>query len=486
MWLLVVTNPHRWKMDIPEVEVVSARDYLSSPAYAERKRVRVLNLCRSYAYQSSGYYVSLLAEARGHRPMPNVGTLQDFKAPSIIRALAVELEPLIERALASLQSDKFTLSIYFGRNLAKRYEALSRQLYNLFPSPMLRAQFVKDDGEWRLENISPIAASEIPETHREFAYEAARDFLSRRVPSTKGRTVSRYDLAMLVDETEALPPSNEAALKRFIKAGARMGIRVEEIDRDDYGHLAEFDGLFIRVTTSVNHYTYRFARRAEAEGMAVFDDPRSILRCSNKVFLQEMLGRHGVPGPRTYILHKENAPTVLRALGLPIILKQPDSSFSQGVIKVTTEEDFHATVARLLEGSELLIAQEFLQTPFDWRIGVIDGEPFYACQYHMARGHWQIYNHSAARIGNRTGNANAVPLADVPAAIVDNARRAAALMGDGLYGVDVKEIDDRAYVIEVNDNPSIDAGIEDAVIGDALYDRVMQSFLRRMEARRRA
>jgi len=39
-------------------------------------------------------------------------------------------------------------------------------------------------------------------------------------------------------------------------------------------------------------------------------------------------------------------------------------------------------------------------------------------------------------------------------------------------------------VIEVNDNPNIDAGVEDKVLGQQLYERIMEEFLRRMEARR--
>jgi glutathione synthase/RimK-type ligase-like ATP-grasp enzyme len=39
-------------------------------------------------------------------------------------------------------------------------------------------------------------------------------------------------------------------------------------------------------------------------------------------------------------------------------------------------------------------------------------------------------------------------------------------------------------VIEVNDNPSVDAGVEDAYLGLDLYRRIMQEFLRRMEHKR--
>jgi glutathione synthase/RimK-type ligase-like ATP-grasp enzyme len=50
--------------------------------------------------------------------------------------------------------------------------------------------------------------------------------------------------------------------------------------------------------------------------------------------------------------------------------------------------------------------------------------------------------------------------------------------------VDIKQSGDRFYVIEVNDNPSIDAGVEDSVLRDELYRRVMAVFLARIEQRK--
>jgi glutathione synthase/RimK-type ligase-like ATP-grasp enzyme len=38
-------------------------------------------------------------------------------------------------------------------------------------------------------------------------------------------------------------------------------------------------------------------------------------------------------------------------------------------------------------------------------------------------------------------------------------------------------------VIEVNDNPNIDSGVEDQYLGDELYRLIMSEFLRRLEDR---
>jgi hypothetical protein len=40
-------------------------------------------------------------------------------------------------------------------------------------------------------------------------------------------------------------------------------------------------------------------------------------------------------------------------------------------------------------------------------------------------------------------------------------------------------------VIEINDNPNLEVGIEDAVLKDELYRRVLADLVRRVELRRR-
>lgn len=261
-------------------------------------------------------------------------------------------------------------------------------------------------------------------------------------------------------------------------------MNAELITREDAGRLLEFDALFIRETTSVHHHTYRLARKAESEGLPVIDDPQSILRCTNKVYLAELLQRYGIPTPKTIIMHKKNTEQVLRQLGVPCILKQPDSSFSQGVMKAETPEEFRQQVGELLEKSDLVIAQAFTPTPFDWRVGILDRQPLYVCKYYMAQKHWQIYKRdNKGKV--LEGKSETLPVNNAPKRIVKTALKAANLIGDGLYGVDLKEIDGNSSIIEINDNPSIDSGVEDTVLNDALYRLIMESFLRRIELLKR-
>ena len=479
--LIVVNNPEDWPLGVPNIRVVPAQRYLTDHQYTEMQNTRVFNLCRSYRYQSTGYYVSLLAAARGHKPIPSVNTIQDVKSRTIIRTVSDDLNEIIRQSLAPITSDTFTLSIYFGHNMAQRYERLSIELFNLFQAPFLRAEFRKEAGEWELTGIRPISASEIPDSHREFAVTQASRFFEGHRTHVKRRAQPRYTLAILWDPRQHQDcSSDEAAIEKFERAAEKLGMEVEIINRDDFARLAEYDALFIRETTSVMHHTFRFARRAEAEGLIVMDDSTSILRCTNKVYLAELLDRHDIPIPRTIIVHKENLNRIGPELGFPCVLKQPDSAFSKGVIKVENELGLREEASKLLEDSDLLIAQEFISTPFDWRIGIVDRKPLYACKYFMARRHWQIINPSDNGTA-REGRVETLPVELAPRNVVRTALRAANLIGNSFYGVDVKQVGRKAYVIEVNDNPSIEAGYEDRVLKDELYFRVMEVFLERIE-----
>lgn len=478
--LIVTDQTDRWPSEDPAVNVVDPKAYITQSQYSDMRGARVFNLCETYRYQSVGYYVSLLAEARGHRPMPSVGAMQDWKTRSIIRLITEDLDDLIQKSLAPIKSKKFTLSIYFGKNMAKRYDTLAWRLFNLFQAPLLRAKFMLEKDRWQLTSVGGISAADVPEAHWPFIVDTALEHFARRRSVAKVKK-TRFDMAILFDPGDPEPPSDEQALQKFAKAAAQQGVSTEYISRDDYGRLAEFDALFIRDTTAVNHYTYRFARRAAAEGLVVVDDPKSILLCTNKVYLAELLARHKIPVPRTVVVHRDNADQLADELGFPCVLKRPDSAFSRGVVKVGTPEELQTKLQEFIADSELIIAQEFLPTTFDWRIGIFDRQPIYACKYYMAKGHWQIIRHDSQPNKGRYGKLETLPVELAPRKAVQVALKAANLIGDGLYGVDVKESDGKFYVIEVNDNPNINSGCEDAVLKEELYRRLVSVFVKRIE-----
>jgi glutathione synthase/RimK-type ligase-like ATP-grasp enzyme len=477
--IVIVDSPSDWPLNIPDVEVVSGMSYLTSAAFRKQRHVRVFNMCKSYKYQTIGYYVSLLAAARGHRPIPSVATIQDMKSQAIVKLAGDELEEIIQKTLADEPGEEFTLSIYFGKNLERRYDRLASQVYRNFHAPFVRALFAKEQGKWRLRRVGPIAAKEIPADHHEDVIDFAKEYFQGKRSGTAKRPDIRYSMAILTNDKEELPPSDDQAIKRFIRAAEKLHMETEIINRDDYSRIGEFDALFIRETTAVNHHTFRFARRAAAEGLVVIDDPDSILKCTNKVYLNELLEKNQIPAPRTMIVNRENMHEVLEKVGLPCVLKQPDSSFSQGVCKVEDKAGFDKAIGELFEKSDLIIAQEFLPTEYDWRIGIFDGKPLYLCKYYMAKKDWKILTRDET--GKAIdGKSETMPVELGPRKLISMALKAANLIGNGLYGIDAKQIGNQFYIIEINDNPSIEHNVEDAILKDDLYTRIMEVFLRRI------
>ncbi len=484
--IVIVEQRNDWPPHFPDAIVVLAKDYVSRQEYLKMKDVRIINLCRSYRYLSLGYYCSLLAEARKHKILPTVRTLTDLSRKSIYGLEIEDLDAVIQRGFKNrpetASEASFEIRIFFGQSEDGFLQELARQLFDLFRCPMLKVEF-KLNGKWQIESIRPGLIQNIPVDKKPFFAEAFAAYGKKRWQLPKVKIPTRYDLAILHNPEEKLPPSNRRALQKFIIAGKTMGLDVELIEKKDYGRLAEYDALFIRETTQIEHPTYRFSKRAETEGMVVIDDPDSIVKCTNKIYLAELLAANRIPIPKTLVLKKDDAGdlnAVEAALYYPMILKIPDSSFSLGVHKVDSYDHLVKRAAQLFTDSDLILAQEFLYTEFDWRIGILDKKALFACQYFMTGRHWQILKHSpSGRF--REGDSKTWAIEDVPGEVIEIALKAAGLIGNGFYGVDLKQTNKGIVVMEINDNPNVDAGVEDHVLGDRLYQAIIQEFIRRLD-----
>lgn len=483
--LVIVDRRADFKWAKDNLQVVTARDFIAKPEVVKTPRAgRVLNLSRTYEYLGTGYYCSLLAEARGERVIPAVKTILDLSQKTFYRAHLAEVEEELRRKMKRLAQPpeaSFNLYVFFGRADDRRFQDTARRIFDLFRCPMMKVQVRRKD-DWVVHAIEPLSPADLKPDQEE-AFEAALDAYTRaswREPTAK--PPPRYSLAILHNPKEELPPSSPRALQKFVKAGESLGIEVELIEKKDFLRLAEFDALFIRETTNLDHHTYRFAKKAEKEGMPVIDDPNSILKCTNKVYLAELLKAHRIPAPKTVIFDKRGLATLDQEIPYPIVLKIPDGSFSRGVFKVQNRSELEATAESLFEQSDVILAQEFMYTEFDWRVGVLNRQPIYVCQYLMAKKHWQIVKHGGNGRAEQ-GSSRTLDVEEAPREVIDIAVKAAGLIGDGLYGVDLKQNDRGVHVIEINDNPSLDLGVEDLKLKDELYRLIMREFLRRLENR---
>ena len=484
-FFVVVENLKDWSPYYPSQDVITFDDYLHRVHQPDGGRVRVINLCRKYKYLSTGYYCSLLAEARTHHVLPSVRTLNDVGRKSLAALQLIDMEKELARLQNETEGAMRTFRSWFGQCREEEFATIAREVFERIPCPILEITLIYKK-QWEFKSVKPVSLNELTSTEEQEAFANTFEHFSRKMwRKPKSRKRYRYDLAILIDPDEEMPPSDPKALKRFEKAARQLGIATEFITRKDYVRLAEYDGLFIRETTTVDHHTYRFAKKAESEDLVVIDDPTSILRCTNKIYLADLLQTHKVPTPKTEIFSSASDETLDRLIdriGFPMVLKIPDGSFSRGVVKVETRDELEKEIKSLLQNSALLLAQEFLYTGYDWRIGVLNNKPLYACRYYMVNDHWQIYQHGGKTV--KSGKYDTLPTFEVPTPVLDVASKATRLIGDGFYGVDIKQSDSRVVVIEVNDNPSIESGVEDKYLGEKLYLEIMEEFLRRMAARR--
>jgi glutathione synthase/RimK-type ligase-like ATP-grasp enzyme len=480
---LIVVDDDTSSLDELFPDVVSFATYLRDYPKKDEPRARIINLCDTEHYLSRGYYCSLLAEARRHRAMPALKTVNELR-PGVWKN---DDFPLIESDYKGVPDSVVNQShfVFFGQSTAPALQKLASRLFRHYPAPILRLALLREEGRYSL-NVARAAYAELQGEHHARFLEAMKAFIGKDWRKNTPSANLRWDMAILVNPEEVLPPSDKAAITRFIRAASVLGIRAETVTADALENIGNYDALFIREGTAIDHHTYRLSLRAENAGLVVMDDPTSILRCCNKVFLHDAFDYQGVPSLQTEVVVDASEETLDRLeclFAYPVVVKTPEGSFSSGVFKAESREALQQRLESLLRETALVLVQEYLYTEYDWRVGVLNGKPLYSCRYYMARDHWQIYNHNAPTLVD--GRWDTLPTFETPRPVLDAACAAAAVVGDGLYGVDIKEKGKVAFVIEVNDNPSIEHDVEDGYLGDELYRQIMAEFLRRLEARGR-
>lgn len=479
--LIILDSLDEWNPFYDTQSIITAKDYLQNE-YLSNQSHLVINLSNNLSYNSEGYYCSLLAKARGHKIIPSVETINKLNSEALNR-LDKSLQKICYQHIKKNNLEGFwNLDIYFGTCKEEGLEKVARFIFEQFHCPVLRVTFNTNERN-QIESVKALSISELSDSQQDGFAEALDNFSKKVWREPRAKKPYRYDLAILYDPEEQFPPSDKRALNKFIDIAKKMNINAELITGEESNRLMEFDALFIRQTTELNHVTYQLAQKAAQADMVVIDDPRSIIRCTNKVYLKELLDKEQITTPNSMLLFNSNENTfeqISKQLGLPIVIKIPDGSFSHGVKKVKTKEEFLETAETLFKQSAILLAQEYIPTDYDWRIGILNKEPIYACKYYMAKGHWQIYNHKVSGKSS-SGNHETIPIYQVPKNVLRTALKATSLIGKGLYGVDMKQVNDKAYIIEINDNPNIDYGVEDAILGDELYGKILREFVIRLE-----
>jgi hypothetical protein len=209
--VIVVEKASDWGSYYPSDNVVAAQDYLKEPIEADDERVQVINLCRSYKYLGIGYYVSLLAEARGHKVIPSVRSINDLRKRALY---GLDIEDLNQKLIKFLpeggrDTTDFGVLVYFGETSYSTLSDLARQVFETFPCPILRLEFEREK-VWQISAIKPAGLHTLTDL-QEDSFAAALDKFSKKLwRKPRARRTYRYDIAMLADPNEAMPPSRQA------------------------------------------------------------------------------------------------------------------------------------------------------------------------------------------------------------------------------------------------------------------------------------
>jgi glutathione synthase/RimK-type ligase-like ATP-grasp enzyme len=253
------------------------------------------------------------------------------------------------------------------------------------------------------------------------------------------------------------------ALSNFRIAAFELGHELDFVFRNELKYLGSYDAVFIRALTDPRNTSYVVARWAEMLGKRVLDTSDSIRICCDKVNMYQRLVAAAVSVPETrYLAERDldeaNAALLFEALGTPLVLKAPNSSFSAYVDKVSTASAFVQVGRRFLRRADRLVVQQYLPSEFDWRVITLHGVVLAVVQYRFAAHRWKSMERGEH---GEWAAVRGVPRAEAPERLLEVALAAAAAIGDSLYGIDLKEIDGDFVVIEVNDNPTIAATEED-------------------------
>jgi glutathione synthase/RimK-type ligase-like ATP-grasp enzyme len=284
-------------------------------------------------------------------------------------------------------------------------------------------------------------------------------------------------IACFVEKYNFSDPREALALQNFKRAAEKLGHEFNFLFRESLMEIPKHDSVFIRATTDPLYTAYIVSKTAWELGLKVVDDPKSIQICGNKIHLYSLFNKYDIPQIPTIFLkknelHHKRITEIFKIFGRPVVVKAPYTSFSRYVEKVACETSFREVAKKFFRRTDVLVVQKFMPTAFDWRVGVLNNEVLYVCKYMVPKGRWK---HGAKRKGKPSfvwGRTVTLKRENAPEKLKETALKACALVGHGLYGVDIKEVNGGYVVVEVNENPSIYAGYEDLRDRD-IYSKII-------------
>jgi hypothetical protein len=150
-----------------------------------------------------------------------VRTINDLRKRSIYGLDIEDLNTKLTRFLPAEGRDTtdFGLLVYFGTTSYGPLADLARQVFDIFPCPIMRLEFERQK-VWQISAIKPAGLHTLTD-HQEDAFAQALDSFSKKLwRKPRTRRKYRYDIAMLHDPAEPCRPATSARSSASSRPGA--------------------------------------------------------------------------------------------------------------------------------------------------------------------------------------------------------------------------------------------------------------------------
>ena len=193
-WVILVDQARDFpNADTPH-KVITTGDYLARPKlFAGLGRAKIINLSRSYNYQSKGYYASLLAEARGHRVIPTVETMLDLRELKLYEQSLPELQEALTAAAIKAHATEdttFDLMFCFGFAQDQRFEAFGRLLFDWYRCPAMEVT-ITPGKRWKIDRLRARPLAKLGPEETEFFRTSLHRHTQRDWRNPRGRVCNR-------------------------------------------------------------------------------------------------------------------------------------------------------------------------------------------------------------------------------------------------------------------------------------------------------
>ncbi len=232
----------------------------------------IVNLCRSYDYLTRGYYVSLLADARRQRALPNLQMIEEITNPyayftalrgngldtidfQVVRGrhlLPKIIIPTVSRDEPDRESGALRVSdagvhepvryrregeLYeeitavFGRTLDPRFRKHCAGVFRVYPFPLLRIRFYREDKRWKVGQIFPVAPHRVAPAELELLRQELSTGRIFQMPAAVRETPYRIAVLIEVGTRDVVRP----VARGIVHRGRECAVPTVEQNRDVVG-----------------------------------------------------------------------------------------------------------------------------------------------------------------------------------------------------------------------------------------------------------